>query len=101
MEYSSQCFARNSDLVTRQVAGETLIVPVRGRTGDLESIYTLNEIGTLIWELVDGRTPVARMVDAVCSKFEVTAAEAQQDTIAFLRALEEAGLIRPCTDTGG
>jgi hypothetical protein len=32
------------DLVTRKVGDEAVIVPIRNRVGDLESVFTLNEV---------------------------------------------------------
>jgi len=41
-------FAKKNNLVTRNIGGETIIVPVEGHVGDLDSIYTLNEVGSTI-----------------------------------------------------
>src|ERR1700704_6063475 len=43
---------RSESVVARVVAGETLIVPVRAKVGDLASIYSFNGTGTLIWKLL-------------------------------------------------
>ena len=61
--------------------------------GDLSSIYTLNEIGTKIWELVDGTKSVEQIVEAIRNAYEVTPEEAEKDAFEFLDALEEIGLI--------
>ena len=55
MEALEKCFSKEDNCVTREIAGETIIVPIKGRVGDLDSIYTLNEVGTLIWQLIDGQ----------------------------------------------
>ena len=39
-------YVRASSVVSRVIAGETLIVPVRGGVGDLASIYSLNEVAS-------------------------------------------------------
>lgn len=80
--------------VTRRIGGETLIVPVSGRVGDLEAIYTLNEVGSRIWELIDGPTPVDGIVEAIRSQYNVSPNEATRDVLDFLSLLEERGLIR-------
>ena len=54
--------------VTRQIAGETLIMPVAGRVADLESIYVLNEVGSRIWQLVGSPTTADRIVDVVAQR---------------------------------
>jgi hypothetical protein len=60
MDILTKCFIKETDFVTREVAGETIIVPIRGNVGDLNSIYTLNEVGTKIWELIDGKNSVSK-----------------------------------------
>jgi len=86
-------FGKRGEFVAREIAGETIIVPIRGQVGDLESIYNLNEVGSLIWGLIDGQTPTERIVDAVCEAFEVTPEIARKDTLELLGGLAKAGLI--------
>ena len=88
-------YRKKGEYVARVIAGETIIVPVRGQVGDLESIYNLNDVGSLIWEMTDGQTPVSKVVEAVCRQFEVTPGQAEEDTRSFLRGLEAAGLVEP------
>lgn len=87
------CFVKKGEFVAREIAGETIIVPIRGQVGDLEAIYNLNAAGSLIWELIDGQTAAGRIVDAVCAEFEVTPEKAREDTLELLGGLEAAGLI--------
>ena len=89
-------FTKEKDLVTRNIAGESIIVPIKGHVGDLEGLFTLNEVGAMIWQLIDGRTTVGQLTEAVRKEYDVQAAEAEKDVADFLRSLEDAGLIRPC-----
>jgi len=93
-------FVKASDCVTRCITGETIIVPVSGGVGDLDSIYTVNEVGTRIWELIDGRIPVSRIIEAITNEYEITAEEAEKDIVDFLGSLEAAGLIRLAAQEG-
>ena len=87
-------FERSPDQVSRNVAGETLIVPVRGGVGDLDSIYMLRQVAQAIWQMVgDGRT-VAEMVEGIQAEFEVDHNRASQDIKRFLGELLVEGLIR-------
>ncbi|HEY7162256.1 MAG TPA: PqqD family protein [Acidobacteriota bacterium] len=88
------CYSRNHDVVNRSIAGETILVPIKNHTGNLGSIYTLNEVGGLIWEMIDGHTPVQKIVESVIATYQVTDDEALRDVSVFLSALESAGLIR-------
>ncbi len=92
---SAKCFSRDRNLVTRSIAGETIIVPVRSGVSDLEYVYTLNEVGSRIWALLDEGTPVSRIVGAICAEYDVTPEQASQDIAEVLRSLEAATLIHP------
>lgn len=94
MNISNGHFIRERDLVTRNVAGETIIVPVRSSVGDLDSIYTLNEVGTMIWELIDGKNSASQIVETIFNAYEIEFEEAEKDTLDFLYSLEETDLIR-------
>ena len=94
MDISKRYFIKEKDLVTRCVAGETIIVPIKNKVGDLGSIYTLNEVGTMIWELIDGKKSVSKIVEAVHNTYEVKLEEAEKDTLEFINSLEQAGMVR-------
>jgi hypothetical protein len=88
-------FSRKGEFVSRVIAGETILVPVRGRVGDLDSIFNLNETASFIWNRIDGRTTFAQIVAQVCSEFDVLPEAAEVDARQFITALQEAGLIAP------
>jgi hypothetical protein len=94
MNHLTRCYIKEPNLVTRDIVGETIIVPVKSNVGDLDSIYTLNEMGTLIWGLIDGRNSVSQIVDEICSAYDVTPEEAMKDALELLNSLETGGLIR-------
>jgi hypothetical protein len=95
------CYCRNHDVVNRTIAGETILVPIKNHTGNLGSIYTLNEVGGLIWQMIDGNTPLQKIVESVVATYEITVDEALQDVSTFLNNLESAGLIHTSTGAEG
>jgi hypothetical protein len=94
MNILEKAFVKGDDLMTRNIAGEALIVPVRNRVGDLSSIYTLNEVGARVWQLVDGKTPLTEIVRAITGEYEVTPDEAAADILELIQDWETAGLVR-------
>jgi hypothetical protein len=82
-----QRFVRTRSVVSRVIAGETLIVPVRGKVGDLASIYSFNGTGTLVWQLLDSSRSLAELVDAVEREYEVARGQAEKDVTQFLNEL--------------
>jgi hypothetical protein len=92
----TQIFVRSRAVVSRVVARETLIVPVRGKVGDLASIYSFNETGSLIWKILEKPRAVADVVSEVAEAYEVDAERVQQDAMRFLSDMQTAGLIEVC-----
>ncbi|HEX8650891.1 MAG TPA: PqqD family protein [Pyrinomonadaceae bacterium] len=100
MDYSDKSFSKRPELTTRAIAGETLIVPVTGHVGDLDSIYTLNDVGSRIWQLINDQTKVRQIVEAIREEYDVTTEEAERDVTELLNSLTEAGLIREAENVG-
>src|SRR5512142_694905 len=79
--------------VTRRIAGETIVVPIRAEAAQLDSVYVLNEVGARIWGLIeDGRAEEA-VIAALTAEFEVDVERARADLIAFVDVLRQAGLV--------
>jgi hypothetical protein len=92
---------RNQEFVTRQIAGETIVVPLTSGVGDLNSIYTLNRSGSLIWRMLgDGRT-VSEIAECICKEYEVSMEEATRDAREFLEFLQTTNLICPSPEDRG
>jgi hypothetical protein len=89
----TQCYRKTDNVVTRCIAGQTLLVPVTASVADLNSVFVLNEIGTLIWAQIDGQTSVARIVEGILADYEVEA-PARTSVLEFMDSLQEAKLIR-------
>jgi len=90
---AEQTFVRSQSVVARVVAGETLIVPVRAKVGDLASIYSFNGTGSLIWKLLESPRSVAQLAAAVAQEYEVDPAQAEQDVTSFVSEMKAVGLV--------
>ena len=93
MSMTVQTFVRSESVVARVVAGETLIVPVRAKVGDLASIYSFNGTGTLIWKLLESPRTVSELTTAVVDEYEVDQATAMRDVTDFVREMKSVGLV--------
>lgn len=87
-------FIRNQDVVSRKIEGELIIVPIRSGVGDLNSLYTLNPVGSVLWDFMTEGHTVEEMVQRICDEFEVTTTQAEQDIEAFLNSLVEENLVQ-------
>ena len=86
-------FMRNENMLSREVAGEAVVVPLRRQSTTLTSIFTLNEVGSAVWELLAPALSASEIARAVAERFEVTEDQALADVLQFLAELEAKGLI--------
>ncbi len=91
--WKAQSFVRSQSVVARVIAGETLIVPVRAKVGDLASIYSFNGTGSLIWKLLDAPRTAAELAMAVAEEYEVELTQAEHDVAEFLSEMKAVGLV--------
>jgi hypothetical protein len=90
---AADIYIRSEAVVSRLIGGETLVVPVRGGVGDLASIYSFNEIGTMIWEALASPTSLEELVDLIEREFPENRGQVVQDVILFLSDVRSAGLV--------
>ncbi len=93
-DYLTKCFAKDPSIVSRKIADEFILVPIQQKAGDLESIYTMNEVGARTWELIDGKKQVSEIRDEIVQEFEVSPEEAEADLVEFLQQLEKVNAVR-------
>jgi len=86
-------FCKDPDVVTRDIAGETLLVPIKGHLVDMRQLFALEGVADFVWKNIDGINTVDDLCDLVTSRFEVDRAEATADVDEFLSSLKESGLI--------
>ena len=73
---SGKCYvARSSETAARTWGDETIIMAASDST-----LFTLNEVATLIWQAADGSTPLDEIVSSrICSRFDVAPEVALED----------------------
>ena len=86
-------FHRKDDIVTRQVAGETLLVPIYGDLANMERIFSLDPVAAFIWEQLDGEKSLEGIRDSLLNAFEVEKEQAEADILEFIDELLGASLI--------
>jgi hypothetical protein len=94
-ELLSEPLLPSPDVVARRVAGEYLLVPVRSGAAQMDFIFTANEIGSVIFRLLDGSRDGRAIARHLSQEFAVDEERARNDVLDFLRTLCEAGLARP------
>ena len=91
--FRAEKFIRSRSVVARVIAGETLIVPIRGKVGDLASIYSFNGTGTLIWKLLESPQTVGQLAASIAQEYDVDPAQAERDMEGFVGEMKAVGLV--------
>lgn len=90
----SVVFKKNSDMVTRQIDKETILVPVFKTSDEINCIYTLNEAASAIWDMIDSKKAVKEIKKQVLKKFDTNPNDAQKKLEGILKDLEEIRAIK-------
>jgi hypothetical protein len=81
--------ARSTAVAARSLDGEMMIMSAKDST-----LFTLNAVGTVIWQSADGKTPLAEIVERkICAEFEVDSVEALKDAESFVNNLASHGIL--------
>ena len=81
--------AGKATMATKIVGAETVLVPLKENVAELSEMFTLNEVGSFIWEQLDKVGSNNEIVSAVVAEFDIDTKTAQTDVSDFLTTLEE------------
>lgn len=87
---NEQAYAVAAGIAHRELKGQILFL----RPGD-RHLFTMNETGRFVWQLLLKRKTVDQIVRAFARRFSVSGEIAAQDVRSFLRELERAKTIQP------
>jgi len=80
---------RSSSIIARRTGDEYVLVPVTNNIADMTSMYTLNETGAFIWDLIDGERSVDQIAAAMVAEYDIDAAMALSDVETYLADLRD------------
>ena len=85
---------KNKDMVTRVIDDETILLPIYKTSQEINCIYTLNKVGSRLWELIDGKKTLGAIKKQVLKEFDTTPQEVDKEITKFLKDLKEIKAIR-------
>ena len=69
-------FQAHDDVHSSVLEGETVLLNL-----DNGMYYSLNKVGTVIWELCDGQHTLEKVLQKICDRFDVEEEQAKQDLL--------------------
>jgi hypothetical protein len=94
VSWTDKIYAKNSDFVQREVAGECILIPIRRQLTDVNSLYVLNDTGAALWRRIDGKTSVQTITHDFLNEFDVTQAQIEKDVATLIEDLLSIHAIR-------
>ncbi len=79
----------SSQVISRTVDDEALIIHLPSG-----SYYSLNAVGTRVWESIDGTLTVEAVTKIVVSEYDADAERVEAEVLALIGQLAEEGLVR-------
>lgn len=65
----------------------TVVLPERAE------VHVLNQVGSLVWDRIDGQRSLKRILESVLEEYEISADELRRDALEFVSALKEHGMV--------
>ena len=84
----NRVYMPSEDIVSREIEGELIIVPLVSGIGDLDDeLFTLNRTGRAIWQLLDGTRTLDQIADELRDTFEAPVGEIEKNILGFVSEL--------------
>lgn len=83
-----------SEYKVRQIAGENVVILQGCGNSDMTQIITLNDSALLLWKELEGQDfGVEDAVAALCENYDVEETVAKSDAEAWIKRMQECGLV--------
>ncbi|MBU0486936.1 MAG: PqqD family protein [Bacteroidetes bacterium] len=86
-------YRKNENIVARKSGNEYILVPVSGDIANMEEVYTLNEMGGFIFDLIDGIIDSELIIETVASNFQVDTEIAKKEITEYILELSRNNII--------
>ena len=77
------------ELIKREIAGDTVLVPVGQAVLDSNGLFILNELGAFIWDLLPTVDTAQQICEKILAEYDVSEETAARDVAEFLETLAD------------
>lgn len=83
----------NPEFISREIAGELVLVPIGSAAASCGGLITCNEVGAFIWNRIKDGCDMETLTAAITSEFETDDSTAAADAEEFIGRLRSLGAI--------
>jgi len=63
---------KGKEVVSREIEGEMILMPLYKSSKDMDYIYTLNKTATAAWKLIDGKKNLGSIKEEIMKEYSVS-----------------------------
>ena len=83
----------SNEFIMREIAGEYVLVPIGKRALTFQGLVTMNEVGALIWEMMEKESDIDQIVSGILDEYEVDEQPARNDVLDVIGCLPDCQII--------
>lgn len=83
----------NSEYVMREIAGDTILIPIGDTINNFNGLVILNELAKFIWEKMPQAKDEEELLNYILDEYEVEREVAKADLDEFLEMLKKENII--------
>ena len=81
------------ELIKREIAGDTILVPVGKSVYESNGLFLLNELGAFIWDILPNVNSEEEICEAVLAEYDVSVEIVEKDVAEFMERLRSMNII--------
>lgn len=81
------------ELLKREIAGESFLVPLGKTTYEANGLYALTDLGAFIWDLLPEVENEEEILEKILSEYEVDESTAKADLTEFIEKLRKMDIL--------
>ena len=78
---------KSDEVVTREIEGKVILMPLHKSSKDLNYIYTLNETASSAWNLFDGKSTLGDIKGSLSETYDVNEGKIEKELAEFVKDL--------------
>jgi len=96
-DFLNTIYKKDPNIVSRLIAEEVILVPIRNNVADMDFIFTLNETAAYVWNMIDGTRSMSDIIDLVTKEFDVDPSLALSDLQELVQSLIDVNVLLKVT----
>ncbi len=86
-------YYKNENFVEKDIGEEKVLVPLSDNVADMNHVFTMNSVGSFIYDQIDGENSLEVIFNKVLVEFDVEKEIANNDFEQFILSTVEKGII--------